>query len=670
MMPVTMGGAASGIDTDSIIKKLVEAESKPIIQLQIDKRLNSQKKEALNRLSLSLKDLDQKAKDLYGFRATFSEKNTVTSDNSVVEAIASKQADLGSKKIEVLQLAANHKISTDKIDPEKKLSSGKITIDVNGVEKTINFKGGRLKTLNESIAEEASSIVSSDYVDTGSDTYMITLTSTVSGKKGEMKISGSEALLNELGFVSGEKIVSQNDNLIVFDKKFFTPHEIEDSSVEQTGTLDVVKDGKEIKISGFLWQEYELPIKEDIKSDTTLKFDFGYKKELEEKVPSEIETGPVDEINVKGIKLKSYNISRTKPPGKPESSKLDSVSGIGVVSFDNGKREEKIYPINGDAAKKQEIPIGRDFNGKQISKMIFYNNDGVSIFSEPVISTPVKTKGEFELKNTIAEAANAKLKIDGVEIERDKNEGITDAVKGMTLNLKRKSEHPVEIKISDNIDKPVQQIKAFVDSYNNYIDLNRNFTKTVKIEKPGEGGKLEESGIFVGDSTLIRLENSIKTTVGNAYPSREEKPIKIFSQMGVSTGKTNSSWETIKEGKLIIDEDLLRKTILENPEGVKSFFGADTTGDHRIDNGMAYMLVRTLDPYISSGKNIIASKIDLEDESIKMANEKIKKHEAYLKAYEAKLRQKFTTMEKSISGAKAQQEWMNNQMKGLNTSSE
>jgi flagellar capping protein FliD len=144
----------------------------------------------------------------------------------------------------------------------------------------------------------------------------------------------------------------------------------------------------------------------------------------------------------------------------------------------------------------------------------------------------------------------------------------------------------------------------------------------------------------------------------------------MFSQMGVSTGKINSSWESIKDGKLVIDENLFCFTILENSEGIKNFFGADTDGDNRIDNGMAYMLVRTLDPYISSGKNIIVTKIDLEDESIKMANEKIKKHEAYLKTYEEKLRQKFTSMEKSISGSKAQQEWMNNQMKGLNKGAE
>ncbi len=663
-MPVTMGGMASGMDTDSIISKLVDVESQPIKQLQRGKLVNSRKKEALNKLSTTLKDLDSKSRDLYGFRASYDEKKAISSDPAIIEAVASKQADAGLKKIEVLQLASFHKISTDKIDSEKKLPSGKITIDVNGVEKSITFKGGKLKALNEAINDEAFSLVASDYVNTEEKSFIIGLTSKVAGKKGEIKITGSEELLKEAGFIIGEKVKSQDDTPVVFDRKFFSSYEGEKKPEGQNGTLGVGVDGKEINLKGFLWQEYEIPVKADIKKDSTLKFGFIYKKEIDEGVPYMIETGPEDEINVKGITLKSYNVSRTRPLSRKEEKKFDSLTGVGVIAMDNGKRIEKIYPVEADAAKNQEIPVGRDFDGKQISRLVFYNNDGEVSFSEPVISTPVKTKGEFELKNIVAEASNAKLKIDGLEIERDKNDGLTDVVKGLTLTLKQKTVAPIEMKISPDIDKPILKIKAFVDSYNYYMDLNKSLTKTVKVDKPGQADKLDESGIFVGDMMMVRLENSIKTSVGGAYSSREEKPIKMFNQMGVSTGKPNSSWETIKEGKLVMDEDELRKAILENPEGVKSFFGSDTDGDNKIDNGMAFTLVKTLVPYISSGKNIIASKIEFEDDSIKMANEKIKKHETHLKTFEDKLRKKFATMEKSISGSKAQQNWMKGQMGG------
>lgn len=663
-MPVTMGGLASGVDTDSIINKLVEVESQPIKQLQRGKYLNNQKKEALRKLSSQLKDLDSKAKDLYGFRAAYDEKKAVSSDTSVIEATASKQADSGSNKVEVLQLASYHKITTDAIEYEKKLPAGKFSITVNGIEKKINFRGGGLKALNEAIREEADEIVATDYISTDGTKYVVGLTSKIPGKKGEIGVKGSEDLLKAAGLINGEKIKSQDDFPVVFDRKFFSPYSGEKKPEDQDGTLDVGKEGKEVTVKGELWQEYELPFKADIKKDTILKFSFTYSKEEEEKVPLKVETGPEDEINVKGIKLKSYNISRIRPLSKKEEKKFDSALGIGIISSEDGKRVEKIYPIEKDAAKNQEIPVGRDFEGKQAVKLVLYCSDGSAVFIEPVLSTPVKTQGDFELKNTIAKAENARLKVEGLEIERDRNEGLSDVIKGVTLNLKRKSDYPVELKVSPDLDKPVLKIKEFVDSYNKYIDLHKALTKAVKVEKPGESDKLQESGLFMGDMALVRLENSLKTTIGASYPARVDKPVKMFNQMGVSTGKVNSSWDSIKEGKLVVEEDELRRVIVENPDGVKEFFGSDIDGDNRTDNGMAYTLVKTLNPYISSGKNIIESKIDFEDNSIKMANERITRQELHIKQFEEKLRKKFAVMERSISGAKSQQNWMKNQMGG------
>lgn len=667
-MPFTMGGMASGMDTDSMINKLVEVESQPIKQLQRSKLVNNQKKEALRKLSSQLKDLDRKAKELYGFRAAYEEKKALSSETSVIEATASKQADSGSKKVEVIQLASYHKITTDPIDYETKLPSGKIIISVNGEEKKISFRGGRLKSLNDALKEEADDIIATDYISTDGTKYVIGITSKVPGKKGEIGVKGSEELLKATGLINGEKIKGKDDIPVVFDRKFFSPYLGEKKPEEPDGSINVGKDGKEVSIKGQLWQEYELPLKADVKKDTILKFSFKYTKEDEEKVPLKVETGPEDEINVKGIVLKSYNISRLRPLTKKEDKKFDSLLGIGIISSQDGKRTEKFYPVEKDSAKNQEIPVGRDFGGKQVTGLVFYCNDGNAVFIEPVLATPVKAKGDYELKNVIAKAQNAKLKVDGLEIERDKNEGLNDVIKGLTLNLKGKSENPVELKVSPDLEKPVQKIKEFVESYNNYLNLHKALTKAVKVEKPGQAKKLQESGLFMGDMSLVRLENSLKRTVSGSYSGRSEKPVKMFNQMGVSTGKINSSWESIKEGKLVVDEDELKKVIVENPDGVREFFGSDIDGDNKTDNGMAYTLVKTLRPYISSGKNIIESKIDFEDNSIKMADERIAKQELHIKSYEEKLRKKFAAMEKSISGAKTQQNWMRNQMGGGGTS--
>jgi flagellar capping protein FliD len=79
---------------------------------------------------------------------------------------------------------------------------------------------------------------------------------------------------------------------------------------------------------------------------------------------------------------------------------------------------------------------------------------------------------------------------------------------------------------------------------------------------------------------------------------------------------------------------------------------------------MAYTFVTMLQPYVGLGNNIIKSKIDLENNSIKLADERIERQTEHLKKYEEKLRSKFTAMEKAMQGSKAQKGWMNAQMGG------
>jgi len=176
---------------------------------------------------------------------------------------------------------------------------------------------------------------------------------------------------------------------------------------------------------------------------------------------------------------------------------------------------------------------------------------------------------------------------------------------------------------------------------------------------------LSESGLFVGDMTMMRLESTLRMTVTGAYPNGADRPIKMLAQMGVTTGAVNAAWESIKSGKLVIDEPMLRKAIMENPEGVLMFFGSDTDGDDKPDEGMAYKVTYVLKPYIQPGKNIIAAQIENEDSSIKIADDSIKRHEDHLRKYEEKLRTKFAHMEQAISETNAQKQWMKQQMGGM-----
>jgi flagellar hook-associated protein 2 len=663
-MPVTMGGMASGVDTDAIISKLVDVERRPILQLELDKKRYRTRKEALKGLREHLEEIDKHAKNLYGFRASFDEKKSISSDESTIEATANKLAREGVTSIKVERIASNHKISSDPMNPQDRLPAASFTLSVKDDSHTIRFKGGRIQSLKERIEEEASDILTATLIKRSENEEVLVLESKVSGEKGEIQITGDKDFLKAIGMVSGEKDEKQDKVSLVFDRRYFTSYMGEKKIADQDGSITVSADGKSVSLQGLLWQEYALPLASAVKKDTVLQFSLAHAKEAqdEEPVPFRVELGPEERTVIKGIELRGYNVSRLRrEEEKKKKKELDSFLGIGVVVDDKGKRIEKIYPFDKDTKGTQEIPLGRDFNEKSVTRIILYSNEGRADFSDVAISTPIKGKGLLDPKNAITRAEDAKLSIDGIEITRDKNMGLTDVIQGVSLNVKRPSTHAVTIDVRRDIEAVMDKIRKFVESYNKYLDYNAQLIKTEKISKPGERGT-GERGLFVGDMTVSRIESTLRKTVNSAYPSRAERPIKMFPEMGVNTGNINADWETIKQGKLVVDESKVEETLRSNPEGVRDFFGSDTDGDNRTDNGMAFAVVDALKPYTASGKNVIVSKMDLEDENIKLANERIERKEEHVKKYEEKLRRKFASMEKSMSGAKAQDAWLKQQM--------
>jgi flagellar hook-associated protein 2 len=220
-MPVTMGGVASGMNTDAIIEKLVNVEAQPIKQLQRDIAENRNKKNALQVLSNQLKDLQKATKDLYGFRASYDDKKATSSDPGVLTVTASRLAEKGLRKVEVKEIASTHKIATDELDSGKDISSGKFTIKVQDESYTVRFKGGSLKALKQKIDDTAGEKISTSLVRTSGTSEVLTLESKVPGKKGEIILKGDEDFLRSIGLVNGKKPGEKTGSELIFDQRYF-----------------------------------------------------------------------------------------------------------------------------------------------------------------------------------------------------------------------------------------------------------------------------------------------------------------------------------------------------------------------------------------------------------------------------------------------------------------
>ena len=174
------------------IIKLVQVESRPILQWEQEKKNSSAKKQALLTLKGHINTLNDAVKELYGFRSAYFDKTVTSSDGGAVEATAGRLASKGSTTIIVRELASTHKISTEPVKKGKELDAGKITLTVNGEARTIRFRGGKIAALSDAISEEAADIINTTLMNTEDDLFTMTLESKVPGMKGEILISGDK----------------------------------------------------------------------------------------------------------------------------------------------------------------------------------------------------------------------------------------------------------------------------------------------------------------------------------------------------------------------------------------------------------------------------------------------------------------------------------------------
>lgn len=134
---------------------------------------------------------------------------------------------------------------------------------------------------------------------------------------------------------------------------------------------------------------------------------------------------------------------------------------------------------------------------------------------------------------------NARFTVNGLTVERGKNEGIDDVIKGVTLNLKGKTGEKATVKIGTDTALMKDKIKAFVDQYNKLVDAFKKYGKAGQAQIDSGSGP----AVLSGDATLRSIESMLYNSV--MTPSRS-----ISSTGWLSNNPL--SWEG-EEKTLVVD---------------------------------------------------------------------------------------------------------------------
>ncbi|HCO8217951.1 flagellar filament capping protein FliD [Escherichia fergusonii] len=161
----------------------------------------------------------------------------------------------------------------------------------------------------------------------------------------------------------------------------------------------------------------------------------------------------------------------------------------------------------------------------------------------------------------IVEAQDAKLSVNGINIERSSNT-ITDAPQGITLNL-TKVVDDVTITVNKSDEKSTSTIKAWVEAYNSLVDTIGSLTKYTAVD-PGAEKQDTSNGALLGDSTVRTIQTGIR---GQFSASANSGNFQTLSQIGITQDGTT--------GKLKIDDDKLKKALSEHSVDVQQLLVGD-----------------------------------------------------------------------------------------------
>lgn len=183
--------------------------------------------------------------------------------------------------------------------------------------------------------------------------------------------------------------------------------------------------------------------------------------------------------------------------------------------------------------------------------------------------------------NSVYQGTNSEAKIKSpssgseVTVNKEGNSYVIDGVK-YTLTVQG-SENTVNIK--NNVNKPFDKIKGFVDKYNEIIDKidkkvseKKQYTYQPLTEEQKEGMKEEEikrwedkakEGLLRGDSNLENMLRELRRAV---FDGVKDAGINI-KDVGIST-----SSDTSQKGKLKINDEVLKSALEKTPEKVAKIF--------------------------------------------------------------------------------------------------
>jgi flagellar hook-associated protein 2 len=564
MPAMSVGGLASGLDTNSIIAQLTALEQQKVAR-EIQKKESAQNTlDKFKELETRLGNLQNKAKSLE-LPKDFNVFKASSNYEDYVSISGGEGATAGQYELVVHQLATTQKVASEAFDaintPMSSNSNWSAAVGSNDtvsiflslstaaqkadpkkepVEVKINGSDTLKDIVNKINAAEGSGVKASIMSMANGESRLI-LTAVDTGTNGFYlsEDGGTSFLSNVLGVIDDTEQKATSSGSLLTKNGIADVNTTFDELDTGMGPKNKLKDGDVIGIY--------LPTDDGSGSGGWIQFDLydsGGNAKTIGNVLSEINTA----LSGAGANFEA------------------SLNSSGEIVLKGNLAADQNF--NGSALKDVKIQMGT-FNGTDFDVV---KKDMGSLTNRNIFT------------NVITESQNAFYTIDGIAISSQSNND-DKTILGTTFTLK-KADKDITVKLSLEPDMSAlaDKIGAFIEEFNALLKfIDENSKATIKEETDKETGKKSNTrvvGPFTGDSNISTLRDNLRRMLSGTI-----NEITGLLDNGYSTVYSSASRLgviTNKEGYFDVDKEKLTKALNADFEGVRRLFTSngfsDTTG--------------------------------------------------------------------------------------------
>ncbi len=518
-------GMASGLDVDQLVKDLMKVERSRVDKLDQRKQLIEWKRDLYREINTKVLALRTEAMNMK-LSTSYKVFSATASDTSVLSATATASAIEGTYKVTVDQLATATQRKSYDATPENALVSPDLkSSDLDPIDFSVplDLRGKDLKLTFNGVQKTISWSATDD------PTY---------ANLGEL-ITGLQQKIDNVFGTNQIEVAAGVGNQLVLKPKDST---FKPNIVVNTGTNDALA---QLKFTN--GQQYHISLDTKLQD---LKFRSGVLTFESDKA----------DFTINGVR---FQIDKTKTLGEL----------ISTVNADTNADVTMSYDTTLD-----KFTIKRDSTGAGATLNV--QNHGASDFLTRIKVTDAAalTPGQ----NAIIDFTDPN-NVTMTNLEMSSN---TFTLNGVSMTLLKEDAAQKTITVTKDVDKIYDNIKNFIDKYNETIELiaaeyseerYRDYQPLTDEEREAMSEdqiKLWEdkakSGLLKGDSILGSIMNDLRSSISNAVTGIDTSYNQI-TDLGIKTG---SYYEN---GKLYINETKLKEAISSRLNDVTNFFSYSPT---------------------------------------------------------------------------------------------